>query len=85
MTPGPDRTGLTPEVEVDRLGEFGAELRRQFDRPLAQIDSESGWEDAILTIEMQDAQSVNCVVIEEDIAHGQRVVSYRIETRGDGE
>jgi len=35
---GPDRRGLLPDADANRLREFGAELRRRFGTPLARAD-----------------------------------------------
>ncbi|MCP3915957.1 MAG: hypothetical protein GY711_10415 [bacterium] len=81
----PDTRGLIPEAEVGRLAEFGAEIRRQFGRPIARTDSADGWaEGPALELELGSGHSVSCVVIEEDLSQGQRVVSYSIEARVDG-
>ena len=73
LTPDPD--GLLPEPDVQRLKEWGDEIRHRFSNPLA---STTGTGNEIV-LELPENQEVNTLVIQEDIKNGERVREYRIE------
>ncbi|MBP1962774.1 alpha-L-fucosidase [Paenibacillus aceris] len=74
---GPDRNGLLPEKDVERLLDFGSEIRRHVGSPfatLAQCDKRGHtW-----VYETEKAQMLDLVVIEEDLTDGEHVRSFRI-------
>ncbi|PJN50151.1 hypothetical protein PAEVO_51950 [Paenibacillus sp. GM2FR] len=77
----PDNRGLLPEVDVERVIEFGDEIRRRFGLPVGQTSGE-GTE---LLLKLEYIQPVNHVIIMEDIAHGERVREYVLEAFSYGE
>lgn len=77
----PDNRGLLPEVDVERVIEFGDEIRRRFGQPVGQTSGE-GTE---LLLKLEFIQSVNHAIIMEDIAHGERVREYVLEALSHGE
>lgn len=77
----PDNRGLLPEVDVERVIEFGDEIRRRFGQPVSQTSGE-GTE---LLMKLEHTQPVNHVIIMEDIAHGERVREYVLEAYSQGE
>lgn len=77
----PDNRGLLPEVDVERVIEFGDEIRRRFGQPVGQTSGE-GTE---LLLKLEHIQSVNHAIIMEDIAHGERVREYVLEAFSHGE
>lgn len=77
----PDNRGLLPEVDVERVIEFGDEIRRRFGQPVGQTSGE-GTE---LLLKLEFIQPVNHVIIMEDIAHGERVREYVLEAYSQGE
>lgn len=77
----PDNRGLLPEVDVERVIEFGDEIRRRFGQPVSQTSGE-GTE---LLLKLEFIQPVNHVIIMEDIAHGERVREYVLEAFSHGE
>ena len=77
----PDNRGLLPEVDVERVIEFGDEIRRRFGKPVGQTSGE-GTE---LLLHLEHIQPVNHVIIMEDIAHGERVREYALEAYSQGE
>jgi alpha-L-fucosidase len=75
LTPDPD--GLMPEPDVRRLKEWGDEIRRRFSTPLV---STSGSGERI-TLSLQKRQTINHVIIQEDIRYGEPVRRYTVEAR----
>jgi len=71
----PDPTGLLPAPDCRRCAEFGREVRRRFDTPLAET---TGKGDAV-TLELKRPVKVDHVVIMEDITQGERVRQYVVE------
>lgn len=77
----PDNRGLLPEVDVERVIEFGDEIRRRFGQPVGQTSGEGTG----LLLKLEHIQSVNHIIIMEDIAHGERVREYVLEAYSQGE
>lgn len=78
LTPDPD--GLIPGGDVERLKEWGDEIRRRFGSPLART---SGKADT-LTLDMEGRQTCDYYILQEDISQGERIRAYRIEARTGG-
>lgn len=74
---GPDRNGLLPEKDVERLLEFGSEIRR-FERPFATIEQcrrfEKSW-----VYETEVPQLLDHVIIQEDLTSGENIRSFKID------
>jgi alpha-L-fucosidase len=79
LTPDPD--GLMPEPDVKRLKEWGDEIRRRFSVPIA---STSGSGERI-TLNLQEKQKINHVVIQEEILYGECIREYIVEARVRGD
>ena len=86
LTPDPD--GLLPEGDVRRLEEWGEEIQRR--TPVASASGRGGT--FLLEFPQQSAGdrqssatsgavSVDRCVIQEDIAQGERIRSFRVEVR----
>ena len=75
LTPDPD--GLLPESDVQRLKEWGDEIKRRFSNSLA---SASGTGKSI-TLKLKNKEKINQLVIKEDIAKGERVRKFVVEGR----
>lgn len=86
----PDNRGLLPEVDVKRLEEFGAEVKRIYGKGLLRgVDSPDGalgddgshpeW-----AISADHAVTFDRAVMMEGLTDGQRVRSYEIVARVDG-
>ena len=73
LTPDPD--GLLPEPDVQRLKEWGEEINRRFSNPLASTKGEG----KVLELKLKESLPVNHVLIQEDIAKGERIRNYEIE------
>ena len=76
----PDRTGVIPDADVKRTAAFGNEIRRRFTQPIAQTSGTGNQVDLPLAAPAW----IDHLVIEEDIAQGQRVREYRIEVNENG-
>jgi alpha-L-fucosidase len=73
LTPDPD--GLLPQADVNRLKEWGDEVKKRFLTPLA---STSGNGKNII-LKLESDQKVNHIILQEDISLGERVRKYKIE------
>ncbi len=73
LTPNPD--GLMPEPDVKRLKEWGDEIRRRFETPLAKGEG-TGNE---VVVDWGTPRKINHVVLQEDIRHGERIREYVLE------
>ena len=71
----PDSDGLMPEPDVKRLKEFGDEIKRRFSTPVVSV-SGTGKE---INKNLPESQLINHVVVQEDIALGERVREFLIE------
>ncbi|MBE0592964.1 MAG: alpha-L-fucosidase, partial [Gemmatimonadales bacterium] len=76
----PDRTGHVPQADVDRLTEFGTEIRRRLARSLAETNG-AGTD---LHLDLGRSVRVNHVVIEEYLRDGERIRGWRLEGLTDG-
>jgi alpha-L-fucosidase len=75
---GPDRRGLLPDLDTARLLEFGQEIRRRLDAPLASIgdfkQTGDAWEYEAATQILLDH-----VVIQEDLREGEHVRGFIVQ------
>lgn len=78
LTPNPE--GLMPAPDVKRLKEWGDEIKRRFENPLA---STSGIGKKV-TLKLEKPAAINHIIIQEDISKGERIRSYEIEGFVDG-
>lgn len=71
----PDTTGLIPESHMKVYRDFGMEIKRRFGQPVKSVLQ--GGVETILAFDQPAL--VNQVVIQEDIAGGQRIRKYAVE------
>jgi alpha-L-fucosidase len=77
----PDRRGLLPDEEVQRVIEFGEEIRRRYGSPVAETRGVC----PVLTLSLPEgAGEVSSVILMENIREGERVRSYVLEAERDG-
>ncbi len=69
-----DNRGLVPEGDVKRLGEFGRELDRCFGKAVAETRGTG----TSVELTLSAPQTIDNVVIMEDIAHGERIREYEV-------
>jgi alpha-L-fucosidase len=82
----PNPRGRFAEGDVQRLHEFGAALRKIFDHPVAQAEGPLHFSRVIAKpsaldwiLELPQARSFNCIMLQEDLSNGQRVEAFAIE------
>lgn len=71
----PNEEGLLPQTDVNRLDEWGKEIKRRFSNPLV---SGSGIGDQ-LTLDLVEPKTINQIVIQEQIEQGERVRKFILE------
>lgn len=76
----PDDRGLLPDADVKRLAEWGREIKRVYGSPFAEKESIGDQ----TTFTFNQPQTISHVVIEEEIAKGERVREYEIEALIEG-
>ena len=76
-----DDRGLVPEADVQRLAEFGNEIKRNFSNSLGVTNGKG----KLFKINFKSAKIVKYVVIQEDIAKGERIREYDLYGKEDKE
>lgn len=71
----PDNTGLMPKEDVQRLKEWGDEIKRGFDSPIALTKGKG----KTIELKLDKETEVNQFVIQENIALGHRVRAFSIQ------
>jgi alpha-L-fucosidase len=71
----PDTTGLIPESHVAAYKAFGNEIKRRFDNPIMKTSGKGNSLEMIFS----KPTKINHVILQEDIAMGQRVLGFVIE------
>ena len=72
LNSNPDRSGLIPEPDAVRAGEFGDEIRRRFSAPIASTSGEG----SVVVLDLGDDVTIDHVVIMENLSEGEAVRSY---------
>jgi len=75
-----NRDGLLSDLDCARAKAFGVEIERRFGKPLARTSGRG----AQLTLKLDAPAQVDTVMLQEDIAYGERIRQYRIEGRANG-
>ncbi len=75
-----DDSGLIPDADVERITEFGEAIKQHFSTPLQAVSGE-GLE---YVIPFQEPTAIDRVIIQEDIAFGERVLEYQLSGYADG-
>jgi alpha-L-fucosidase len=71
----PDTSGLLPEPDVKRLKEWGDEIEKHFSNPFSTTKGNG----KVLILGLRKETKVNHLILQENIAEGERVRSYKIE------
>ncbi len=72
---GPHYEGHIIDEDYNRMKEFGDEIRRRFDNPIAEATGEGEF----VEIDLGTKQPIDHVVLMEDIRYGERIRKYVIE------
>ncbi len=78
LTPGPD--GLLPEPDVQRLRDWGVEIERRFSSPVASAYGNK----YKIELKLEVPSNISQIVLQEDIAKGERVRSFKVEALVNG-
>ena len=73
----PDTHGALPAAQMKRLQEFGDEIRARFANPLASTRGER----SELTLDLGSDNTIDHIVLREDIVGGERVRKFVVEGR----
>jgi len=74
--------GTIPEADAKALTEFGKKLRARFSSPVAGTKDVGG---DLITLELPESQEIDHVILQEQIAHGERVRDHVVEGTVEGE
>lgn len=77
----PDTNGLLPEPDVQRLKEWGTAIQKQFGKPIATVTG-TGKE---VLLDLEKPTLIQHLILQEEIAQGERVRAYSIESFVDGQ
>jgi alpha-L-fucosidase len=77
----PDTTGRFNPIDVKRALEFGAEIRRRFGQSIAETKGRG----TVVELDLVKTVLVDHIILQEDIAQGQRVLAYVVEGLEDGQ
>jgi alpha-L-fucosidase len=71
---GPDRRGLLPKADADRLMEFADEIKRRFSKPLSKEFIKNG--DTYI-VEYEEPRIINHVILREDLKNTESLNAVR--------
>lgn len=74
---GPDRAGRLPDIDAERLLEFGAEIRRRLNDPIATI-AQCQEKDGKWVFTAQEPTMIDQIVIGENLTEGESVRRFTI-------
>jgi alpha-L-fucosidase len=75
-----NRDGLLPDKDSGVAKAFGLEVKRRFGKPLA----ETAGTGKMVTLQLSKPTQIDTLILQEDIAKGQRVREYLLEGRANG-
>lgn len=71
----PDDKGVMPQADVERLKEWGTEIRRRFDKPVATTQGNTKQ----LILNLKANTPINHIVIQENLKYGELIREYKVE------
>ena len=74
---GPDRRGLLPDKDAARLVELGTEIQRRLGHPIATLENVVA--DGYMEYKSQSPMLIDHIVIQEDLATGERARKFAIK------
>lgn len=75
-----NRDGLLSDPDCTSASAFGSEVRKRFAKPLAETTGQG----AELTLTLTSSTKIDTVILQEEIAKGERIRRYHIEGRSSG-
>lgn len=75
-----DDRGLVPEVDVERMKEFGNEVEKSFSKQLAKTSGKGN----VYELNLKSPQQIKFVVIQEDISKGEQIREYELSGKFNG-
>lgn len=75
LNANPNPEGLIPDADFRRYAEFGREIKRRFEHPVASTRGAG----KLVEIRLARPEAVNHIVVMEDIACGERVRAYEVK------
>ncbi len=75
MNHGVPLDGRIPDEDMQRMKEFGDEIRRRFGTPIAETSGEG----EAVELELGEKQPIDHIILMEEIAYGERIRGYVIE------
>ena len=79
LNSAPDTTGLIPAKDMELYRQFGDEIRRRFGQSIAETSGKGQTVELLL----EKQETIDHVILQEDLPFGQRVRQYVIEGRKD--
>lgn len=80
----PDTRGLIPKKEVNRLSAFGRELDKTFSSPIDNANMTRSESSDEYSLNLDQKQAINLLMMEEDIQYGQYIKKYKVEAYSAG-
>lgn len=74
---GPNREGVLPAKDTERLLEFGEEISKQFDQPIV-TEKEFKRQENTWTYQVDKQHLIERLVIQEDLTTGENIVHFRV-------
>ncbi|MBP3962912.1 alpha-L-fucosidase [Paenibacillus lignilyticus] len=74
---GPNREGLLPSKDTQHLTQFGEEIRRRFQRPIATL-SACTQEGSKWTYKAQESHLIDHIIIQEDLTRGESIQRFTV-------
>jgi alpha-L-fucosidase len=75
-----NRDGLLAEPDCASARAFGLEIQRRFAKPVAETSGTG----STITLTLPNPTRIDTVILQEDIAYGERIREYRLEFRSAG-
>jgi len=75
---GPDRDGLLPAIDVERIQEMGAEVRRRFGQPIADTSAFVEEKTGKWVYQTDTPHLIDHVVLQENLEQGERVRRFTV-------
>lgn len=75
-----DRDGRIPDADLQRCTELGNEIRRRFEKPIAETSGQGNE----VVVRLEQETQIDHVVLMEEISEGERVREYAVERLSNG-